>query len=81
MNTNDKAIVILLSMPALTFVRDVRRRLDSDAAYLNAHEEELRNKVVSVLTNSGLLWDEPIMRREAIPMLKEAIVQLRLIEK
>lgn len=81
MNTNDKAIVILLSKPALDFVREVRRKVDTDSTYLDSHMQELREKVKTYLMDAGLLWDNDILTREAIPMLTEAIMQLRLIEK
>jgi len=77
----DKALIVLLSKPALDFIRDVRRKLDANPDYVDSNETELRKKVSSFLTDSGLLWDKPILERESIPLLKEAITHLRLIEK
>jgi len=77
----DKALIVLLSNPALDFVRDVRKKLDSDPGFVETHEKELRKKVSTLLVDSGLLWDQPVLERESIPLLKEAIMHLRLIEK
>lgn len=78
---NDKALIVLLSKPALDFVKEVRRKVDSDPAYIDSHEKELRKNVSSLLLDSGLLWDLPILERESIPLLKDALTHLRLIEK
>ena len=81
MDTTEKGVVVLLSKPALEFVREVRRKLDIDSAYLDTHEEELRKQVSRFLLDAGLFWDPTIMNREAINLLKEATRHLRLIEK
>lgn len=77
----ESAVLVLLKKPALHFVREVRKHVDADAAYLDAHRDELMPTVQDFLLKGGLFWDVQILERDSMSILEKAIIQLRQIEK
>ncbi len=78
---DEKSVMILLQSPALAYMRDLRRTLDTDPQYLAAHSDGVRSKVTEFLSNGGIYWDNDIFDREWERIVKEAVIRLRNIER
>lgn len=78
---HENAVLVLLKKPALDFVREMRRHADADAAYLDAHKDELVPAIRDSLLKGGLFWDIQILERDSMSILEQAIIRLRQIEK
>lgn len=78
---DEKTVMVLLKMPALTYLRDLRKTLDTDPQYLTTNADRVRTKVTGFLSGGGVFWDDDIFDREWERVVKEAVIRLRSIER
>ena len=78
---DQKIVIQFLKQPALAYIRELRQMLDKDLLYLQSHTDEIRPRVRQLLWASGIYWDNEIFDREWQGVVKEAITQLRSVEK
>ncbi|MBI4427802.1 MAG: hypothetical protein HY562_01655 [Ignavibacteriales bacterium] len=78
---DEKTVMILLKMPALSYLRDLRKTLDANPQYLSVNADGVRTKVTELLLRGGVFWDEDIFDREWERVVREAVIRLRSIER
>ena len=78
---DEKTVMTLLKMPALSYIRDLRRTLDADPRYLSNNSEGVRTKVTEFLSSGGVYWDKEIFDREWERIVREAVIRLRSVER
>ena len=78
---DEKTVMILLQMPALSYLRDLRKTLDADPRYLDTNAEGVRMKVTEFLSGGGVYWDKEIFDREWERIVREAVIRLRSVER
>jgi hypothetical protein len=77
----EKAIMVLFKPQTISFLRNLRQKMDEDPQYINAHEESIRPQVHQVLNDGGVIWDQKILDNEWKKIVLEAVIHLRSVEK
>ncbi len=72
----EKAASFLLKPPALRYIRSLKKLLDRDPGYLDAHREDIGNIVIGFLSGAGFQWHRQVFEREWPDILQDALAQL-----
>ena len=72
----EKAVLFLLKPPASRYVRRLKRFLEHEPDYLDAHREDVSNIIIGFLAGSGLQWHREIFEREWPELLNQALARL-----
>ena len=71
-----KAALSLLKPPAVRYVRSLKKSLEQDPGYLEAHRQDIGNIIIGFLAGSGFQWHRNIFEREWQEILQEALTRL-----
>ena len=71
-----EAVLSLLKPPAVTYLRKLKRDLDSDPGYLDVHRKDVGNIIIGFLSGSGFQWHREIFEREWPGILDDALTRL-----
>jgi hypothetical protein len=74
--TKEKAVLFLLKPPAIRYVRRLKKSLERDPGYLEAHQKDVGNIIIGFLAGSGFQWHRKIFEREWLELLREALSRL-----
>ena len=77
----EKAVSALLKTPALPYIRELRRTIEQDPAYLAFHDRSVGLKVQSFLSKEGIYWDQEIFEKRFLNIVMEAVERERTSEK
>ena len=72
----EQAVLFLLRPPASRYVRRLKKLLEEEPGYLNAHREDVSNIIIGFLAGSGLHWHRKIFEREWPDLLRLALARL-----
>ncbi len=79
--SKERAITALLNLPALTFMRDLRRMIDEDPSCLISLDRGIRRKIQALLSDQGIFWDEAVLEKQLVWIVGEVVELLRKVER
>ncbi len=71
-----EAVLSLLKPPAAGYLRKLKRDIDRDPGYLEAHRKDVGNIIIGFLSGSGFQWHREIFEREWPAILGDALARL-----
>ncbi len=79
--SRERVITALLNIPAISFMRDLRRMIDEDPSCLGYLDRGIRQKIQGLLSDQGIFWDEAVLEKQLVWIVGEVVELLRKVER
>ncbi len=77
----EKAVLSLLRLPALSYLREIRKEIDADPRFLAFHSQSVGLRIQYLLSKDGIFWDQDVFEKRFTKVVMEAVARLRDAEK